>query len=86
MNCSGYDMRMTETEACRVDLGEVVNKCGADFGYPEGKPCILLKLNKVRLAAGLFLIQRLVQQRPWYVLSCLWDGAYKRTLAAIRKE
>ena len=25
---------------------------------------------------------RLVQQRPWYVLSCLWDGAYKRTLAA----
>ena len=19
--------------------------------------------------------------RPWYVLSCLWDGAYKRTLA-----
>ena len=23
---------------------------------------------------------RLVLQRPWYVLSCLWDGAYKRTL------
>ena len=29
---------------------------------------------------------RLVLQRPWYVLSCLWDGAYKRTLAANRKE
>ena len=29
---------------------------------------------------------RLVSQRPWYVLSCLWDGAYKRTLAANRKE
>ena len=29
---------------------------------------------------------RLVQQRPWYVLSCLWDGAYKRTLAVNRKE
>ena len=29
---------------------------------------------------------RLVQQRPWYVLSCLWDSAYKRTLAANRKE
>ena len=27
---------------------------------------------------------RLVQQRPWYVLSCLWDGAYKRTLAVNR--
>ena len=25
---------------------------------------------------------------PWlvYVLSCLWDGAYKRIVAAIRKE
>ena len=28
----------------------------------------------------------LVQQRPWYVLSCLWDGAYKITLAVNRKE
>ena len=27
---------------------------------------------------------RLVQQSPWYVLSCLWDGAYKRTLAVNR--
>ena len=25
---------------------------------------------------------RLVYQRPWYVLSSLWDGAYKRTVAA----
>ena len=29
---------------------------------------------------------QLVHQRPWYVLSCLWDSAYKRTLAANRKE
>ena len=29
---------------------------------------------------------RLVQQRPWNVLSCLWDDAYKNTLAANRKE
>ena len=29
---------------------------------------------------------RLVWQRPWYVLSCLWDGAYKITLAVNRKE
>ena len=28
---------------------------------------------------------RLVKQRPWYVLSGLWDDAYKRTLAANRK-
>ena len=26
------------------------------------------------------------RQRPWYVLSCLWDDAYKRTLAGNRKE
>ena len=29
---------------------------------------------------------QLVQQRMWYVLSCLWDDAYKRTLAVNRKE
>ena len=29
---------------------------------------------------------RLVYQRLWYALSCLWDGAYKRTLAVNRKE
>ena len=27
---------------------------------------------------------RLAQQRPWYVQSCLWNDAYKRTLAANR--
>ena len=29
---------------------------------------------------------RLVLQRPWYVLSWLWDDAYKIALAANRKE
>ena len=29
---------------------------------------------------------RLLQQRPWYVLSYLWDDAYKRTLAANGKS
>ena len=29
---------------------------------------------------------RPVHQRLWYVLSCLWDGAYKRTLAVNQKE
>ena len=24
-------------------------------------------------------------KRTWYLLSCLWDGAYKRTLAANRR-
>ena len=34
----------------------------------------------------LFLIQAKAPQKPWYVLSSLWDDAYKRTLAANRKE
>ena len=28
----------------------------------------------------------LVYQRMWYVLSCLWDGTYKRTIAVNHKE
>ena len=32
----------------------------------------------------LFLVPASAPQRPWYVLSCLWDGAYKRTLAVNR--
>ena len=31
-------------------------------------------------------VPRLVKQRPWYVLSCLWDDAYKRSLAANRQR
>ena len=31
-------------------------------------------------------VPRLVYQRLWYVLSCLWDGAYKSTLLLIRKS
>ena len=38
----------------------------------------------------LFLIPasalRLVLERLWYVLSCMWDDAYKRTLAVNRKK
>ena len=29
---------------------------------------------------------QLLKQRSWYVLSSLWDDAYKRTLAANQKE
>ena len=31
-------------------------------------------------------VPRLVSQRPWYVLSCLWDDAYTRNFAAKWKE
>ena len=53
---------------------------------PCGGSGFLLSLSPIEL----FLIPdsapRLVQQMLWYVLSCLWDGAYKRTLGANRKE
>ena len=32
----------------------------------------------------LFLVPASAPQLVWYVLSCLWDGAYKRTLAVNR--
>ena len=31
-------------------------------------------------------VPRQVYNRPWYVLSCMWGGAYKITLAANLKE
>ena len=43
-----------------------------------------------QLQFGLFSVPtsgpQLVYQRPWYVLFCLWKTAYKRSLAAYRKE
>ena len=43
-----------------------------------------------QLQFGLFSVPtsgpQLVYQRPWYVLFCLWKSAYKRSLAAYRKE
>ena len=30
--------------------------------------------------------QQLVKQRLWYVLSCMWNDTYKRSLAANQKE
>ena len=44
----------------------------------------------IQLQFGLFSVPtsgpQLVYQRPWYVLFCLWKSAYKRSLAAYRKE
>ena len=51
----------------------------------------IIELDKsVRSFVELFLIPvgapRLVYQKPWYVLSCMCDGVYKRTLAANRSS
>ena len=34
----------------------------------------------------LFLVPASDLQRPWYVVFCLWDGVYKRTLAVNRRD
>ena len=43
-----------------------------------------------QLQFGLFSVPtsgpQLVYQRPWYVLFCLWKSAYKKSIAAYRKE
>ena len=48
--------------------------------------CGLERLFMVRWVIRSILHCRPVELFPWYVLSCLWDGAYKRTLAANQKE
>ena len=44
---------------------------------------VLIKTDVLVLYLHYFSFQPVLQ---WYVLSCLWDDAYKRTLAANRKE
>ena len=34
----------------------------------------------------LFRVPASARRMVWYVQSCLWDGAYKRTLAVNQKE
>ena len=41
---------------------------------------------QLRISCFLTSGPQLVYQRPWYVLFCLWKSAYKRSLAAYRKE
>lgn len=44
----GLGQGATQHRVCRVPIDELGN-CTIDkeFGYPEGKPCVLIKLNKV---------------------------------------
>lgn len=48
--CTGVNTtRVDEEIACKVDFTALTAKCNEDnaYGMMEGKPCILLKLNKV---------------------------------------
>ena len=56
----------------------------------EGYDHLINPAQRMHLQFGLFSIPtsgpQLVHQRLWYVLSCLWESACKRSLAAYRKE
>ena len=47
----GFNMKPGEGQICRVNSKDLMqSNCTKDnkYGFEEGKPCILLKLNKVR--------------------------------------
>jgi len=41
------DKGETQYGACNFAVDEIKSKCGANFGYDKGTPCIFLKLNKI---------------------------------------
>ena len=55
VDCSAGDKE--PSEACHFNLADLGNACPApDYGFGEGQPCVLVKLNKVRgLMAEYFL-------------------------------
>lgn len=60
--CTFFSKSFTksDTKACRIDLDNVLAGTGCtknnDFGYEDGQPCLLLKMNKVSHYCLQFLI------------------------------
>ena len=52
IDCANLDPEERDiTQACRFDLDFIHQSCAPpDYGFGEGQPCILLKLNKVYIA------------------------------------
>ncbi|CAK9296924.1 unnamed protein product [Gordionus sp. m RMFG-2023] len=48
LNCD-EQKKSNDQQVCRVDIKKVSSKCdkSTNFGYTEGSPCVLLKLNKI---------------------------------------
>ena len=57
-------------------FGHIVNEKKPAGSIPNGR---LIQLFLVTVSV-------LVYQKPWYVLSCMWDGAYERFVATNSKE
>lgn len=51
MNCTGVKVGsdLVEGEVCQVGRGMFGDECVSekDYSYDEGRPCVLLKINKV---------------------------------------
>ena len=51
IDCSvSTDYQRERRKCCRVDLDAILGPCTVekDFGYEDGQPCLLLKMNRVR--------------------------------------
>ena len=54
----GMDKKENQNEkVCRVEIQDLGDECTfqKEFGYDEGTPCVLLKLNKVRVILQNFI-------------------------------
>ena len=68
---------MLSNSAIKIQLGGAVVSLGSIL-----TKCIkCIQCNILYLYVSLYMCVRL-----WYVLSCLWDDAYKRALAANQKQ
>ena len=58
VDCSA-DERSTD-QICLFPLSNLGDRCTKEnqYGYAEGKPCVLLKMNKVRYSVRLSIINR----------------------------
>ena len=48
-NCTDADIGRDDNDVCSIDMTALTKECNEanSFGYDEGKPCVLLRLNKV---------------------------------------
>ena len=67
-------------------MHECIHSFTHSYIYIHVHTLIRTTMGPIELFVVPFSAPRLVDQRPWYVLSCLWDGLYKRPLAAKWKE
>ena len=58
------------------------NRLSVGARCSSGVECLLIRSIPHGGTTEIFLVSASYTQRLWYVLSCLWDGAYKKSFAA----